>query len=328
MSKGEPAIQESTTDRTSTDQVAIHPLDTEDAAITAAMRAALMSTKGARPGIEARGQFDALMESVSPRTDVTFEADMVGGVAGLWVRPADWRSGEAILHLHGGWFNFGSAKAYRHLVGHIAARAGARVFIPDYRLAPEHPFPAATDDVLACYQGLAERDVHRIALTGDSAGGNLALVLASRVTGETASIKATLVGVDVLSPVTDLTLSGVTYETRADADPLFTRSQVAELVHSYLGSADPRHPLASPLHGGHSGMPSTRIHVGDDEVLLDDSLRYVKRAVSEGVDARADVWMGMPHGFPTSIGRLKAAAEALDAMGAFLAERLRAHASP
>ena len=304
----------------------IHPLDPEDAAITAALRTMVSSSKGARPGIEARGQYDALMESVLPRDDVTFEADTLGGVPGLWVHPGDWRSSEAIVHLHGGWFHFGSAKAYRHLVGHIAARAGARAFIPDYRLAPEHPFPAATDDALACYQGLAERDVHRIALTGDSAGGNLALGLASRVTGEAASSNATVVGVAVLSPVTDLTLSGATYETRAEADPLFTRPQVAELVHSYLGSADRRQPLASPLHGRHSGLPSTRIHVGDDEVLLDDSLRYVERAAAAGVDARADVWMGMPHGFPASIGRLKAAAQALDAIGTFLTERLKAHA--
>jgi len=301
----------------------IHPLDPEDAAITAALRTMVSSSKGARPGIEARGQYDALMESVLPRDDVTFEADTLGGIPGLWVHPADWRSSEAIVHLHGGWFNFGSAKAYRHLVGHIVARAGARAFIPDYRLAPEHPFPAATDDALACYQGLAERDVHRIALTGDSAGGNLALGLASRVTGEAASSNATVVGVAVFSPVTDLTLSGATYETRAEADPLFTRPQVAELVHSYLGSADRRQPLASPLHGRHSGLPSTRIHVGDDEVLLDDSLRYVERAAAAGVDARADVWMGMPHGFPASIGRLKAAAQALDAIGVFLTERLR-----
>ncbi len=302
----------------------IHPLDPEDGAVTAAMRAMLRSSKGARPGIEARGQYDALMERVLPREDVTFEEDTLGGVPGLWVQPADERSSEAILHLHGGWFNFGSAKAYRHLVGHITARAGARAFIPDYRLAPEHRFPAATDDVWACYQGLAARDVHRIALTGDSAGGNLALGLASRVTAEAVSINATLVGVAVLSPVTDLTLSGATYESRAEADPLFTRAQVAELVRSYLGSADARDPLASPLHGRHSGMPSVRIHVGDDEVLLDDSLRYVERAVAAGVDARADVWMGMPHGFPGSIGRLKAAAEALDAIGMFLTERLQA----
>jgi monoterpene epsilon-lactone hydrolase len=327
MSKEEPAVQGSATSRASTGYVAIHPLDPEDAPITAAMRAMVSSVKGARPGIDSRGQFDALMESVVPRGDVTFEADTLGGVPGLWVRPAGWRSGEAIVHLHGGWFTFGSAKAYRHLVGHIAARAGAMAFIPDYRLAPEYPFPAATGDVLACYRGLAERDVHRIALTGDSAGGNLALVLASRVTGEAASVNPTLVGVAVLSPVTDLTLSGATYETRADADPLFTRPQVAELVHSYLGNADARDPLASPLYGRHSGMPSTRIHVGDDEVLLDDSLRYVERAVAAGVDARADVWMGMPHGFPASIGRLKAAAQSLDAIGAFVAERLRARAT-
>ena len=162
MSKGEPAIQESTTDRTSTDQVAIHPLDTEDAAITAAMRAALMSTKGARPGIEARGQFDALMENVSSLRDMVFEADTLGGVPGLWVVPAEGQPGQAIIHLHGGWFNFGSAKAYRHLVGHIAARAGARAFIPDYRLAPEHPFPAAIDDALACYRGIARSGVRAL----------------------------------------------------------------------------------------------------------------------------------------------------------------------
>jgi len=302
----------------------IHPLDPEDAAVTAAMRAMLRASKGARAGIEARGPYDALMEGVLAREDVTFEEDTLGGVPGLWVVPTDGRSSEAILHLHGGWFHLGSAKGYRHLVGHIAARAGARAFVPDYRLAPEHPFPAATDDVWACYQGLAARDVHRIALTGDSAGGNLALGLASRVTGGAASINATLVGVAVLSPVTDLTLSGATYETRAEADPLFTRPQVEELVHSYLAGTYPRHPLASPLHGRCSGMPPTRIHVGDDEVLLDDSLRYVERAVATGVDARVDVWMGMPHGFPASIGRLKAAAQSLDAIGMFLTERLLA----
>jgi monoterpene epsilon-lactone hydrolase len=328
MSRVEPAMQGSTTDRTSTGHVAIHPLDPEDAPITAAMRAMLSSSKGARPGIEARGQYDTLIESVKAPNDVSFEADTVGGVPGLWVIPTNWRPGEVIIHLHGGWFSLGSAKAYRHLVGQIAARAGAKAFIPDYRLAPENPFPAATRDVLACYQGLAERDIHRIALSGDSAGGNLVLVLASRVTGEAASINATLVGVAALSPVTDLTLSGATYESRADADPLFTRPQVSELVRSYLGSADARDPLASPLFGRLSGMPSIRIHVGDDEVLLDDSLRYVDRAVTAGVDARADVWMGMPHGFPASFGRLKAAAQALDAIGAFLAEKLQRHASP
>jgi monoterpene epsilon-lactone hydrolase len=309
------------------DVVTTHPLDLQDAEVTAALRAMVSAGKGARAGIEARGQYDALLESVSPRSDVTFEADTVGGIPGLWVKPANERPGETIVHLHGGWFSLGSARAYRHLVGHIAARAGARAFIPDYRLAPEHPFPAATDDALACYRGVTARDVSRITLSGDSAGGNLALGLASRVASDSA-LGAALVGVVVLSPVTDLTLSGSTYQTRAEADFFFTRPQVAALVQSYLGSSDARLPLASPLQGQLAGLPPVRIHVGDDEVLLDDSLRYVERAVAAGVDARADVWMGMPHGFPSNVGRLKAAAAALDAIGGFLAGRLQARGSP
>jgi acetyl esterase/lipase len=225
--------------------------------------------------------------------------------------------------LHGGWFNFGTAGAYRHLVGHIAARAGAKAFVPDYRLAPEHPFPAAVDDVLACYRGIDASGTRRIAVTGDSAGGNLALVLVSCVTGSALSAKATLVGAAAVSPVTDLTLSGATYETRADADPLFTRPQVAELVRSYLGSGDATDPLASPLQGQFSGLPPIRIHVGDDEVLLDDSRRYVERAVAAGVDAQLEVWMGMPHGFVANIGMVKASTLALDAIGKFLSERLQ-----
>ncbi|MFM0111324.1 alpha/beta hydrolase [Paraburkholderia nemoris] len=321
-------MQRSTTEGALKDFVVTHPLDPEDAKITAAARAMASPMKGKLRGIEAREPFDAMMERVSPRDDVSFEADTVGGIAGLWVHPADRRSDEAILHLHSGWFNLGSAKAFRHLVGHIAARAGASAFIPDYRLAPEHRFPAAVDDVLASYRGLEERGMRRIAITGDSAGGNLALVLAARVSADAASAKAALVGVAALSPVTDLTLTSETYVTRADADPYFTLPQVSELVHAYLGSADPKLPLASPLHGQLSGLPPVRIHVGDDEVLLDDSRSYIERAVAAGTDARLDVWMGMPHGFAGSIGSLKASAQALDAVGGFLTEKLLAGADP
>jgi epsilon-lactone hydrolase len=301
----------------------IHPLDPEDASMISRIETGARPYKGLPWRIEARKQYDALLEGVAPRADVTFESDTVGGVPGLWVHPASSRPDEALLHLHGGWFNAGSAWAYRHLVGHIAARAGTRAFVPDYRLAPEHPFPAAVDDVLATYRGMDESGIRRIAITGDSAGGNLALVLASYVAGKAVSAKAILVGVAVLSPVTDLTLSGATYETRAEADPYFTRQQVAGLVRSYLGSAEANDPLASPLHGRLSGLPPIRIHVGDDEVLLDDSRRYVERAVAAGADARLDVWAGMPHGFPASVGMIKASAQALDAIGTFLTDSFR-----
>jgi acetyl esterase/lipase len=293
----------------------IHPLDPEDASMIDRIRTATRAQKGVRWRIEARQQYDALMEGVPPSDGVTFEPGTVGDVSGVWVHPASSRSDEAILYLHGGWFHAGSARAYRHLVGHIATRAGASAFVPDYRLAPEHPFPAAVDDVLATYRGMGDSGIRRIAVTGDSAGGNLALVLAA---------KAALVGAVALSPVTDLTLSGASYETRAEADLYFTKQQVAELVHSYLGSADANDPLASPLQGRFSGVPPIRILVGDDEVLLDDSRRYVERAIAAGVDARLDVWMGMPHGFPAIIGAIKASAQALDAIGLFLTERLQA----
>jgi acetyl esterase/lipase len=176
------------------DLVVIHPLDPEDASTIDRMRTAVRAQKGVRWSIEARKPYDSLLESVSAPDDVTFEPGTVGDVSGVWVHPASSRPGQAILHFHGGWFHAGSAWAYRHLVGHIAARAGARAFVPDYRLAPEHPFPAAVDDVLATYRGMDESGIRRIAITGDSAGGNLALVLASNVAAKAVSAKAILVG--------------------------------------------------------------------------------------------------------------------------------------
>jgi len=227
-----------------------------------------------------------------------------------------------ILHAHGGWFNWGSAKAYRNFVGHIASSAGANAFIPDYRLAPEHPFPAAVRDIAACYRGLVDRGIAKIALTGDSAGGNLALVILSITTAQSSKGSVAPVAAVAFSPVIDLALTGESYATRAEADPYFTKPQVAGLIRSYLSGADPKDPQASPLHAALGGLPPVRVHVGDDEVLLDDSRRYVERAVAAGVDARLDIWMGMPHGFVIQVPGLTAATQALRASGAFLAERL------
>jgi monoterpene epsilon-lactone hydrolase len=302
--------------------IVMHPVAPEDAAIVNAIREASRAAKGALVGIEARQPYDALMEQVAARADVTFESGVVGGIPGMWVRVRASASESALLHLHGGWFNFGTAHAYRHLVAHIAARAGVDAFVPNYRLAPEHPFPAAIADVVACYRALGGTN-RRLVLTGDSAGGTLALALASQVSADPSTDTGRLVGIAAISPITDLTLSGATYETRAAADPYFTKAQAAALVRSYLGQANPKDPLASPLYAPVATLPPLSIHVGDDEVLLDDSRRYVERALAAGVDAHLDVWMGMPHGFVISVGAVKAAGQSLDAIGAFLAERLR-----
>lgn len=298
-----------------------HPLSPEDAAVMTAMRGMVVPLKGKLQGIAARQPFNGIMERVSTPENVTFQPDTVRGISGLWCKPDNARSGEAILHIHGGWFNWGSAQAYRNLVGQIALKTGVGAFVPDYSLAPEHPFPAAVHDAQACYRGIAERGIRRIAISGDSAGGNLALVL---LTLTVASDDVAPVAAAVVSPATDLALTGPSFETREAADPYFTRSQVEELVRSYLGDTDPKNPLASPLYGNLAGLPPISIHVGEDEVLLDDSRRYFERAVAAGVDARLDVWEGMPHGFVGSVGELAAAAKALDSIGEFLGQRLTA----
>jgi epsilon-lactone hydrolase len=300
----------------------IHPLSEEDSAAVAALRSVVAPMKGKFAGTAGRGPFNDIMERVAVAEAVTFEAATVGGISGWWAKPANARKGATIIHVHGGWFNLGTARAFRNFAGHIALSAGADVFIPDYRLAPEHPFPAAVRDLETCYRGLFDNGITRIALTGDSAGGNLALVLLSIASGQASKDAVAPVGAVVFSPITDLALTGESFDTRAEADPYFTKPQAIELVRSYLGNTDPRNPLASPLYGDLSGLPPIRVLVGDDEVLLDDSRRYVERAVAAGVDAKLDVWMGMPHGFVTGVGKFNAATQAFSAVGAFLIERL------
>jgi monoterpene epsilon-lactone hydrolase len=298
-----------------------HPLTAQDRSAMAALRTMAEPNKGKLQGTAARAPFDALMSSIMAPQGVKFREDRIGGVPGWWCEPTDALPGAAILHLHGGWFNVGSAAAYRHLVGHIARIGGASAFIPDYRLAPEYPFPAAIDDARAALYGIADRGIHRIAVTGDSAGGNLALSLLAIVAGAPATAVAP-VGAVVLSPITDLALTGSSWQSRAAADPYFVREQAEGLIQAYLHVHDPKDPVASPLYGNFVGLPPIRVQAGNDEVLLDDSIRFVERAVAAGIDARLDVWEGMPHGFVGGIGQTHAAATALSAIGEFLSSRL------
>jgi len=308
-------------DRSTASWLVQHPLSAEDQAAMVAMRAIVEPNKGKLQGIAARVPFDAIMEHVSAPVGVVYEADRIGGVSGWWCRPENARPGHAIMHIHGGWFNWGSAQAFRHLAGHIAVSAGVAAFVPDYRLAPEHPFPAAAEDVRACYFGLTERGFSKIAITGDSAGGNLALELLVYLATNRASGSEALVAGVALSPVTDLALSGDSWSTRAVADPYFTQPQAAELVRSYLDGHSPEDPFASPLYADLKDLAPIRVHAGSDEVLLDDSVRLVERAVAAGVDARLDLWEGMVHGYLGSIGSLAASTETLQLIGEFLIER-------
>ena len=293
----------------------LHPIAIDDRKTMSELRAAVAPNKGKLQGTAARGPFDAITERVAAPTGVSFRPGEVGGISGLWCTPNDVRAGAVLLHLHGGWFTWGTAKAFRNLVGQIASRVGVEAFVPDYRLAPEHPFPAATQDARACYAALTGEGDRRVVVTGDSAGGGLALLLALSVQPAPAAVVA-------LSPVTDLAMTGASWESRADADPYFTRPQVEALVQGYLAGHDPTDPQASPLYGDLRDQPAIRIHVGEDEVLLDDARRYGERAAAAGADVGVEIWEGMPHGFVSGVGRLVAASAALDSFCAFLAEQI------
>ena len=217
-----------------------HPLSQEDSEAVATLRSFVAPVKGKLEGTAGRGPFDSIMEQVAAPDGVTFKAAVVGGISGWWAKVARVPKGAAIMYIHGGWFHWGTAQAYRNFVGHVALSAGTDTFIPEYRLAPENPFPAAVRDLEACYRGLVDMGITKIALTGDSAGGNLTLVLLSITSARVSGNAVVPVGAVAFSPVTDLALAGGSYETRAEEDLYFTKSQVLGLVRSYLGKTDPK----------------------------------------------------------------------------------------
>jgi epsilon-lactone hydrolase len=302
-----------------------HPLTLKDEVAVAAMRVQVAPSKGKMSGPEARAPFAELMEHVPDAPGVKYTQGVVGGVPGMWCRPQSLRPDAVILYLHGGAYVLGSAYAFRHFVGQIAERTGVAAFIADYRLAPEHAFPAAIDDARACYSGLAREGARVIAIAGDSAGGGLALCLlaieqAAALKGESVAPSAAV----AMSPWTDLALTGASLEDRAEDDSLVTREMLSMAASSYLVGHDPYDPSASPLYSDLSGLAPVQIHVGTSEVLLDDARRYADRFNDAGGDAVAHTWEGMMHVFPASVGALEASATALDMAAMFLKDNLAA----
>ena len=293
-----------------------------DRAAMLAMRGVIALQPRTAPGPEARPAFDEMIARTSAADGVTHEAATVGGVPGWWCRPARAIDGAALLYLHGGAYVVGSAAAYRNFAGQIAARASAAMFVADYALAPERPFPAAFDDAKAAYRGLGEAGFQRIALAGDSAGGGLALALLAAVNAEAAGGGPRSAAAAVISPWLDLTLTGESMASKASVDPLLSRERLAAAANLYLAGHDPRDPRGSALTGDLAGLPPVLLHVGEDEVLLDDARRYAAGMEAAGGSVELHVWQGMAHVFPASLSMFRAAAEALDSIGAFLAREL------
>lgn len=302
-----------------------HALAPADHATTQAQYARMAPLKGTLNGPAARPVFASMMQQRPAAPGVTYEAATVGGVPGWWCHPAENRDpASAGLFLHGGCFVMGSAQGFCPFVSQLVARTGLDFFVPDYRLAPEHPFPAAPSDALAAYQGLEALGRQRLVLAGDSAGGNLVLVtlaqLAHAATGQRPASRPR--AAVVFSPMTDLALTSESMQTQAAADPIFTPAALAAFIQCYLPPNLAHDALASPIYGELAGLPPLQVHVGTEEVLRDDSLRYAAQAHAAGGRTELHVWEGMAHGFAASPDTLVAARQALDLSGVFLTQYL------
>lgn len=235
---------------------------------------------------------------------------------GEWLTPPT-NPRATILYLHGGGYYFCSPRSHRAIAFGLATRVNASVFSLDYRLAPEHRFPAALDDSVAAYRRLLGDGVpgQSITIAGDSAGGGLALatLLALRDAGDPLPAAAVL-----FSPWTDLTCSGESMRTNDGRDPMYHASIFPRVAAQYLGSADARNPYASPVFGEFEGLPPLLIQVGDTELLLDDSTRIATKARAAGVHVELDIWRNVPHIFQIWTPFMPEARDALAHAAAFI----------
>jgi monoterpene epsilon-lactone hydrolase len=261
----------------------------------------------------------AVGESIAPvpPAGTVVEPVDANGVPAEWVTAAGVGGSRVLLYFHGGAYQMGSPATLRHMIALLSGAASARVLSVDYRLAPEHPFPAAVQDAVAAYRWLlaAGTDPAAIAVSGDSAGGGLALaaLVALRDAGDPMPAAAA-----VISPWTDLALTGESLRTRAAVDVMIKPAGMRETAEAYLAGADPRNPLASPLYADLSGLPPILIHVGDAEVILADSTRFAAKAGDAGVDVTLEVWDEMPHVWHAFAGLLPESEQAIGRMGNWL----------
>jgi acetyl esterase/lipase len=293
------------------------------AVLRTAMRAALRRTfRHDLPVTVQRRRLESLNRLTLTPRGVRFEPGDCGGVRGEWVRcdAAAPPGGRAILYLHGGAYCVGSPRTHRSITGTLARLARASVFVPDYRLAPEHPFPAAMDDAVAAYEGLLVRGhgPGSIAIAGDSAGGGLALATAVRLRSLQRPLPAGLV---TFSPWVDL--GDVDRGPVPRGEVMISPPWVQACARMYCGTHDPRDPLISPVLGDLAGLPPTLIQVGTDEVLLPDSQRLHAALGGAGASSRLEVYPERWHVFQANAGVLADADRALTAVARFLEERWR-----
>lgn len=272
--------------------------------------------------VEAKNTDDmrAIMIETQAPEGVTCTPVDAGGVSAEWSVAAGVDEAKVVLYVHGGGYVMGSAGSHRDVTGRLSKAAGARVLSLNYRLAPEHPFPAPVDDAVAAYRWLLAQGISpgNIAVAGDSAGGGLAIatLLALRDAGE--PLPAAGVGI---SPWVDMEGTGESMTTRAAVDPVVQKEGLLGMAKLYLGDADPKNPLAAPLHADLAGLPPLLLQVGDAETLLDDSTRLAEKARAAGVDVTLKVWDEMPHVWHLFAPILPEGRQAIDEIGSFFQAR-------
>jgi len=278
-----------------------------------------MMESGATTPQELRVVFEKFAAGTPMPPDIKCEKVSAGGVEAEWISAPNSSSDRAVLYVHGGGYVLGSINTHRDLMGRIARASGARVLGINYRLAPEHPFPAAVDDSVAAYRWMLAQGFkpNRIGVAGDSAGGGL--TVATLVAIRDAKLPVPGAGV-CLSPWIDMEGLGESMKTRAAADPVVQREGLLGMAAAYLGGQNARTPLAAPLYADLKGLPPLLIQVGDAEPLLDDSTRLNDRAKAAGVSTKLEVWPDMIHVWQMFASFLPEGQQAVDGIGSFLKE--------
>lgn len=271
---------------------------------------------------EMREGWDALFSDVEYRVGAVAEPVDAGGVRAEWITAPGVAPDRVVVYLHGGGYVMGSVKSHRDMCERYSREAGARVLALDYRLAPEHPFPAALDDSLAAYRWLQREGIRpeHIAIAGDSAGGGLtfATLVSLRDAGEPLPACAT-----PLSPWVEFEGTGESITARADIDPMVRQDLDLKMAKAYLAGGDLRNPLAAPIYAELDGLPPLLIQVGEREILFDDSSRMAEKAERAGVDVTLREWKGQIHVWQIFASRLEEGQAAIEELGAFVRKHTR-----
>lgn len=286
-----------------------------------ALRAKLQALKASPPAAsiaEFRQRIEALTAPYATLpAGCTAQSEAVAGVPGEWTQPATARKGFAILYLHGGTYVGGSSASHRGLAARLAEACRARAFTIDFRRPPEAPFPAAVEDACRAYDGLSGRfGAGKVLVAGDSAGSALATAVALHCKSAGRPLPAGLV---LLSPWSDLAFTGPSFTARAEQDPWMTGPRLRKSAELYLAGADPHDPRASPLYADLRDFPATVVHVGADEILLDDATRLAQALQAAGVPCTLQVEPGMWHVWHLFAAGLPEGRQAIAALGAWSA---------